>query len=134
MEEQTQKHPGGRPTKYEDRFVEEVVKYLKTCGREQTKIPKRVDVALLLDVTEDTLNNWAKVHEEFLNVLIRVDMAQKAQLMDDGMYGGKEINPRIAQFLLTVNHGMVEKTNTDITSQGDKIELPRLYIPEEIKK
>lgn len=120
--------PAGRPTKYDPSMVRAVDAYLRTVGREQTKLPKRVDVALLLGVDEDTLNNWAKNEPKFLGALTRVDDLQKAQLMDDGMYGGKEVNARVAQFLLSANHGMAEVSHTDVTSAGKALEAPRVIL------
>ena len=114
----------GRPTKYREHFVEVVEAYLKTVGREQTKLPKRTDIALLLGVDEDTLNNWAKLHPEFLGTLTRVDLTQKGQLMDDGMYGGKEVNPQMSKFLLSANHGMKETDRHEHTGEnGDSISI-----------
>lgn len=104
-----------RPTKYDPSFVQKIEEYLQTVGREQTKLPKRVDIALLLGVNEDTLNNWAKVYPNFLGALTRVDNYQKSQLMDDGMYGGKEVNPNVAIFLLKANHGLIETSRTEVT-------------------
>lgn len=118
----------GRPSKYDPIFVSKIEDYLRSIGKEQMKLPKRVDVALLLEVDEDTLNNWAKEHPEFLGALTRVDQMQKSQLMDDGMYGGKEINARVAQFLLSANHGLREKS--DITSDDEKIEGVVIFKPE----
>lgn len=139
------KHAGGRPTKYDPSFLGLIDQYLTTVGREQTKIPKRVDIALLLNVDEDTLNNWAnarvkdkdgndtneRLYPEFFGALTRVDMMQKSQLMDDGMYGGKEINPQIAKFLLEANHNMVGRSATDITSKGEKLESQTILIVED---
>lgn len=36
------------------------------------------------------------------------------------------INCAMAIFLLKVNHGMVEKSQTDITTQGEKLPMPIL--------
>lgn len=112
----------GRPSKYDPSFIQVVDEYLKTTGREQTKLPKRVDVALILDVDEDTLNNWAKENPDFLGALTRVDMLQRSVLQDDGFYGGKEVNPRMAQFLLSANHNMREKS--DVTTDGNALPVP----------
>lgn len=117
--EQKSKDPRGRPTKYDPSYPKQVLAYLKTCGRGQTKLPKRVDVAIMLDVDEDTLLNWSKVHDEFLYVMNLVDMRQKAQLMDDSFYGGKEVNHHIGQFLLSVNHGMIPAEKQLLEVTGD---------------
>lgn len=121
-------HAGGRPTEYDPKMVNDVYQYLLTVGREQTKLPKRVDLAIRFDVDEDTLNNWGKEHAEFFGALTMIDNMQKSQLIDDGMYGGKEVNARIAQFLLSANHGMVEKSATDLTTQGEKLPAPQIVI------
>lgn len=125
------KHAGGRPSQYSSKYIDKINQYLLTVGREATKLPKRVDIALLLDVDEDTLNNWAKKHSEFLGTLTRVDMMQKSQLMDDGLYGGKEVNPNIAKFLLEANHGLKSESKLDVTSQGEKIEPTTIVIVED---
>jgi hypothetical protein len=116
--------PAGRPTDYKPEYPKLVLDYIKTCGREQTRLPKRVDIALLLDCDEDTLNNWAKEHGDFFGALTRVDMTQKGQLMDDGLYGGKEVNPQIAKFLLNANHGVIETTREEHTGKGGKDLFP----------
>lgn len=95
----------GRPTKYKPEYVQKVYEYLKECSRENMKLPKRVDVAILLDVTEDTLNNWAKQHTAFLGALETVDAFQHSRLVDDGIYGGKEVNSTIVKLMLQNNHG-----------------------------
>ena len=119
------KHAGGRPTDYDPSMIQQIEEYVLTCGREQTKLPKRVDIALLLDVDDETLIEWGKKYPEFSATLSRVDKLQMSQLMDDGMYGGKEVNARIAQFLLSANHGLKEKTAVDVTSQGERLDVYR---------
>lgn len=122
-------HAGGRPSKYDPAFIKVIEEYLKTVGRNQTKLPKRVDIALEIGVDVETLINWGKEHREFFDALTRVDESQLAQLMDDGFYGGKEVNPRMAQFLLSANHGLKEKS--DITSDDKAIAGPTVFIPKE---
>lgn len=109
--------PAGRPTEFKEEYTQQILNYLKTCGGSNQRLPKRVDLALMFDCNEETLTEWGKIHPEFSAALTRVDAMQKSQLMDDGFYGGKEVNPRMAQFLLSANHGM--KDRSDITS-GDK--------------
>lgn len=110
---------GGRPSKYDPKFVDKIGEYLKSVGREQTRLPKRVDIALLLDVNDETLIEWEKIHPEFSATMSRVDQLQHSQLVDDGVYGGKEVNPQIVKLLL-YNHGYREKS--DVTSADEKID------------
>ena|ERR1035437_4456671 len=106
------KHAGGRPTKYEDRFVDGVDEYLLIKNKENTSLPTKQGLALWLDVDEDTLNNWAKEHKEFFGALKKLMLKQAEQLIDDGIYGGKEVNSTIVKLLLQNNHGMKERTDT----------------------
>lgn len=102
-------HPG-QPTKYDPDFdyASEVEDYLKECSREQTRLPKISEFARRLRVNRDTIQEWERVHPEFSVTIKRIKDAQEEQLMDDGLYGGKEVNSTMAIFLLKVNHGMIE--------------------------
>lgn len=111
-----------RPTKYNPSFVEELDKYLMTTGKEQTSLPTIQGFALHLNVDSDTLNNWASykdekgelLYPEFFGTLRRLKELQAKQLIDDGIYGGKEVNATIIKLLLQNNHGMKEKSETEI--------------------
>lgn len=111
--------PAGRPTKYDPGIVDVIKQYVETCGREQTKLPKRVDIALLLDVDDDTLVEWEKIHPEFSAAIKAVDKLQMSQLVDDGLYGGKEINSGMAIFLLKANHGMIETERKQLVGENN---------------
>ena len=114
--EQT-KHAGGRPTLYNPIFVDKVKEYLETTGKEQTSLPTIEGFAIYLNVSRDSLYEWAKKYPEFSDTLKEIEIRQKQQLIDDGIYGGKEVNSTIVKLLLQNNHGMKERT--DQTS-GDK--------------
>lgn len=114
--------PAGRPTKYDPSFVDELDDYLKTTGREQTSLPTIQGFALYLNVDSDTLNNWAAIHKEFFGTLRRLKEIQAKQLIDDGIYGGKEVNATIVKLLLQNNHGMKEKT--DVTTNDKDLPTP----------
>lgn len=102
---------GGRPTKYNPSFIEEVDKYLATTGKEQTSLPTMQGFALWLDVNGDTLVEWAKKHKKFSAALKKLMLKQAEQLINDGIYGGKEVNATIVKLLLQNNHGMKERTD-----------------------
>jgi hypothetical protein len=130
-------NPGGRPTKYDPSFVEELDKYLTKANKEKN-LPTVEGFAIHLGVDADTLNNWAKarvkdergnktkkrLHLEFYYVLRKLKTYQKEKLINDGLYGGKKVNTAMAIFLLKVNHDMIEKNNTDLTTKGDKLSVP----------
>ncbi len=107
-------------SEYDPIFIEKVNDYLKTTGRENTTLPTIEGFAVYLDVTKKTLYNWSKKDEKFLHTLDKILTLQAKQLIDDGIYGGKEINASIVKLLLMANHGMKERTDT---TTNDK-ELP----------
>ena len=114
-------HAGGRPTKYNPIFISKVDEYIRTTGREQTKLPTKEGFAMYIGVDDDTLDNWAKKDKEFFGALKKLMFTQKEQLINDGIYGGKEVNSTIVKLLLQNNHGMKERTDT---TTNDK-ELPQ---------
>lgn len=115
-------HAGGRPTKYEERFNDELDEYLKTTGKYQTSLPTIQGFSLWLDVDDETLTEWAKVHKEFSATLSRLKKLQAKQLIDDGIYGGKEVNATIVKLLLQNNHGMKERQ--DVTTNDKEMPAP----------
>lgn len=115
-------HPGGRPTLYEDRFNTDAITYLKSTGKEQMELPTIEGFAHFLGVHRDTLYEWAKVHPEFSDTLKEIEQLQKIQLINDGIYGGKEVNATIVKLLLQNNHGMKERL--DQTTNDKDIPAP----------
>lgn len=101
------KHAGGRPTKYKPETIfPKIEEYLSMCGREQTKLPSVEGLSLFLGVNPDTIYEWDKKYPEFSEYIKRLAAKQKEQLIDDGMYGGKEVNASMAIFLLKAIHGL----------------------------
>lgn len=101
------KHAGGRPTKYVPEVIFPLIEeYIQSCGKEQMELPTIEGLSLKLGVNDDTIVEWGKIYPEFSATIKKILAKQKVQLMNDGMYGGKEVNPAMAIFLLKVNHGM----------------------------
>ena len=129
MENKLQKHPGGRPTKYKPEIIyPKIEEYISQCGREQTTLPTIEGLALYLGVNPDTLFEWDKRYPEFSETLKRILALQKKQLIDDGLYGGKEVNATMAIFLLKVNHGMREEPQFQINQQFNSSEMKVNFI------
>ena len=99
----------GRKTKYvPEKILPKIGEYLSMCGREQTSLPTISGLAVFLGVHRDTLYEWAKKYPSISDALKRVAEKQRAQLIDDGLYGGKEVNASMAIFLLKALHGLKE--------------------------
>lgn len=120
------KHAGGRPTNYNPTFVDEIQNYIASTGREQTKLPTLEGVALWLGISYDALEDYRVKYPEFSGALAKISLLQKEQLINDGIYGGKEVNSTIVKLLLQNNHGMKERN--DVTSNDDKIEPIQVII------
>ena len=116
-----------RPSKYDPAMIKKVGEYLSTCSREQTKLPKRIDVALLLGVDDETLIEWGKKHPEFSATLKRVDAMQMSQLIDDGIYGTGQVSAAMCIFLLKANHGLIETDRLRLEGENVMINLPKRY-------
>lgn len=114
------KNKGGRPTKYKEEYCSLVEKYLLTTGKEQMELPMVEGFALFLGVHRDTLYEWEKKYPKFSDALEIIRVYQKLQLVNDGIYGGKEVNATIVKLLLQNNHDMRERR--DITSGDEKLE------------
>lgn len=115
----------GRPTKYDPFFIQKVDEYLQTTGREQTHLPKIVSFARYIDVSKDTLYEWAKAHKDFSDAIDKIMAAQEETLVDDGIYGGKEINVTIVKLMLMNNFGMREKTEVETDIKISEIKFTR---------
>lgn len=114
----------GRPTLYDPSFVDKVGDYISSTGREQTELPTIEGFAIYLGVTKKTLYNWVDEHDEFLHALDKIMTHQAKQLINDGIYGGKEVNASIVKLMLQANHGMKERT--DHTTNDKDLPTPIL--------
>lgn len=102
-------HAGGRPTKYNDDILIKTQQYFeRNVGVGSGSLPTLEGLSLELGIDDETIIEWAKIHPEFSAAIKRIKAAQKQVLMNDGMYGGKEVNATMAIFLLKANHGMIE--------------------------
>lgn len=129
----------GRPTKYEERFVQEAEKYLANCKDEEydwtksvgkvgtswehrikVKLPTLEGFSLVLNVNMETLSEWGNKYPDFSVALKNITKEQQKRLLNKGLSG--DYNPTIAKLILSANHGMREKS--DITTDGKEIPTP----------
>lgn len=119
--------------------------YLATCGREQTKLPKISEFCReYVGADDDTVSAWLEGKqipeganiEELSASIKRIKDAQKEELQDDGLFGGKETNVAMAIFLLKANHGMVETSRQELVGKDGqplqisvKLDIAGGYIP-----
>lgn len=129
----------GRPSKYDEKYIDSVESYLNECQDEydefhktrgeksdtydrllKVRLPTIEDFARYIGVNKTTLYEWESIHPEFSNALETIRVEQKQRLIENGLSG--DYNPLIAKLVLSANHGMAEKTETDVTSKGESIQ------------
>lgn len=134
------KHPGGRPTKYKDEFVQMANEYIEKCQDTETtfhktqgassdgydriikaNLPSKEGFALYIGIATSTLDEWAKKYTEFSGALGKIHQEQRNRLINKGLSG--DYNSTIAKLILSANHGMAERS--DITSGDEKI-IPQI--------
>lgn len=112
--------PAGRPTKATPDNVAKAREYLATYKELGKNIPTVEGLALYLDVSRETL--YAR--PEFSDTLRQIEAKQKEELVQNGLTG--DFNPQFTKFLLSANHGLVEKSATDVTTKGKELPTPIL--------
>ena len=85
----------------------------------EVNLPMLEDFALMLGKDDDTIVEWRKKYPKFSAACRKIELEQKKRLINSGLSGN--YNATIAKLNLSANHGMAEKTETDITSKGEKI-------------
>lgn len=125
----------GQPTKYTKDTNQQALGYIAACGenyvvldkavikdgelaeeqyvKKEIKLPTVEGLALELDVHRDSLYAWAKEHEEFSDTLETLKKKQAEMLIQNGLSG--DYNSTIAKLMLSANHGINEKTESEST-------------------
>lgn len=119
----------GRPTEFKDEFIDKALDYIEHPSEYQDVVPTVAGLSLILGVTRTTIYEWAKVHPEFANTLEDLKAKQESELVTNGLTS--IFNPAITKMMLMANHDYREKTDTDVTSKGDRVTIaPILYAQE----
>lgn len=103
-----------RPSKYSEETVKIAQKYIEDCWREKTT-PFIEELALELDINDDTINEWEKEHEEFSATIRKLKMLQRLHLKRGALE--KKYQSNVAIFLLNANHSVEEPEPTEIRIQ-----------------
>ncbi len=108
-----------RPTDYTPEMLEKAKQYVSSLFSDHPEyyeagVPSIARLAVHLEVSRDTLYEWAKTHEEFSYILDDLLAHQEDKLLFMGLNG--KWNPTITKLMLS-KHGYRE--SSDVTS-GDK--------------
>jgi len=117
-----------RPTDYTEALELVAIEYVNGgyLNHDQV-IPSVVGMAVVLNVAKSTLYKWVEDNRgTFSDTLALCNDTQHAKLLNGGLSGA--FNATIAKLALS-NHGVVEKTETDVTSGGEKISNTFTFVP-----
>jgi hypothetical protein len=115
----------GRPTEYDAEMLAKAQDYIEHSTTYEDIVPSVAGLSLVLGVARSTLYKWAEAYPEFSDTLEDLKAKQERELVHNGLTS--IFNPTITKLMLA-NHGYSEKTETDITSKGDKITVqPIMY-------
>ena len=81
-------NPVGRPSEYDPKVNQIADKYLATCGREQTKLPKLTEYYRMIGISRQCADEWKDKYPEFGDTCKKIETLQEETLIDDGLYGG----------------------------------------------
>lgn len=94
-------------TTYNKNYLKRAEKYLQDkINSTKDPIPWIEELAEELGVSDTTIDNWRKAHEDFNDVYLRLHRRQKFMLQKMGM--SRKVATPMTIFLLKANHGMIE--------------------------
>jgi hypothetical protein len=103
-----------RPTKYNDDMQAKADAYVDGGFIESGDVvPSRAGLALELNLSRETLSNWADAHPQFLGTLDRLSWLQERISLNGGLKG--DLNSTIVKLLLA-NHGYSDKQETSVSN------------------
>ncbi len=119
-QKQSKENNGGRPSVYGVEILAKAANYLYNYEKLGEIIPTVVGLALYLGVNKDTCYEWAKDEQkkEFSDIFKRVQESQELSLLNNGLQG--KFNHTITKLMLS-KHDWVEKSETDVTSKGERV-------------
>ena len=152
----------GRPTKLNYQLISKAKTYIETCvdkpiwtdkgaiAYTEVNLPTKVGLALFLGINKDTIEEWCKPYEpepdtlmvpeveehsicrtEFSVIVKEIQHEQEKRLISNGLGG---LYKEKTTGMILSKHGYAEKTETDITTKGEKITQDSSEIEEIAKR
>lgn len=114
---------GGRPTSYDDEVISLAEDYAENYTAIGDAVPSVVGLCAHINRSKSIVYEWIKDKNkpEFLDIYNKIQEGQERGLINGGLAGG--FAPAVTKMLLT-KHGYSDKTETDITSGGEKLSAP----------
>lgn len=125
--------PAGAPTKYNDSKLKAAEQYYIDSLNIPNLMPTVEELSIKLGITDETLNEWCKIHPELSAARKKIKDLQKHKLQTMGLFS--KVNPTMAIFLLKANHGFIDVVRQEHTGKdGDPIETNAsiTYMPKQL--
>lgn len=109
----TEKHLGGRPTKYTPELLEKAYLYVQGAWKDGTDaIPSHIGLKKFLGISRETLYKWRKENnkKEFADLLDECMDEQQNELIQGGLIG--RLNSNITKLVLG-KHGFHDKQDIE---------------------
>ena len=123
----SQLHAGGRPSKLNDEVMARALYYIENHQDFGDVVPTIEGLAYELHVSRSTLYKWADEHDGFSYIFERLKAAQARKLLSGGL--SSELNATITKLMLT-KHDYSDKQGVDVTSGGEQIAVPSVFVYE----
>lgn len=106
------KRPIGRPSTYRSTMVQKAIDYANGgYAKQKRAVPTIEGFAKVAGVALQTIYRWGEAHPEFRDALDYIKSEQREILISHGLCG--DFNPTITKLILSANHGMHERTETE---------------------
>jgi len=103
--------PGGQPTKYKERYCEDIITYFQN----DKVFPTLAGFAAEIGVCKDSLLAWAENNEEFSGAIKKAKAIQEQNLVSGALSGKHQSTFSI--FFAKNNLGYKDKTEVDHSSE-----------------
>ena len=117
---ETEKHAGGRPTKYTPELLGKAREYVDSWESIGDSVPMLCAMAIHCDISEETLHEWRHHDdkEEFSELCARVMGKQKRGLINGGL--SRKLDAGISKLMLN-KHGISDKQEIEM-----KVDSPNI--------
>lgn len=111
--ELVEKHAGGRPSIYNQSYIDKTNQYIDNLKDSDTVIPSLVGLSLYLGIAEDTVQDWKnqKNKREFSVLCKHILALQHQALLENGLTG--KFNAHITKLVLSNAHGYTDNANNN---------------------
>ena len=118
-------------SKYKDEYCDKMLEFFEECEKDGV-YPSFAKFARMIGVHESTLRIWAESNPRFHSIKDDCEGIQKDILVQNALI--ERYNPGFTKFLLSANHGMREKTESDVNMNANAEVDVRIEVVDKVEK